>query len=140
MNERIFQDLDTLSRIRALEDNALDIAEDYSYHRPLSDEEVADLRNEFAEKHIEIENLEKKKAALLAEVNTELKAKKATAARALAMIRTGKEEVSGTVYFIQDFDAGKIKVYDAEGILISERPMKQADRQARMFQAKTGTE
>lgn len=76
MNERIFQDLDTLSRIRALEDNALDIAEDYSYHRPLSDEEVADLRNEFAEKHIEIENLEKKKAALLAEVNTELKAKK----------------------------------------------------------------
>jgi hypothetical protein len=140
MTERIFQDLDTLSRIRALEDNALDIAEDYSYHRPLSDDEVADLRNEFAEKHMEIENLQKKKAALMAEINGELKAKKITASAALSMIRTGKEEVSGTVYFIQDFDAGKIKVYDAEGILISERPMKQADRQARIFQSKTGTE
>lgn len=75
MTERIFQDLDTLSRIRALEDNALDIAEDYSYHRPLSDAEVADLRNEFAEKHMEIENLEKKKAVLMAEINTELKLK-----------------------------------------------------------------
>lgn len=91
MQERIFQDLDTLSRIRALEDNALDIAEDYSYHRPLSDEEVADLRNEFAEKHMEIENLGKKKAVLMAEINTELKAKKSTAAAALAMIRTGND-------------------------------------------------
>lgn len=132
----IFQDLDQLARIRALEDNALDVVEDYFYERELSEEEMEELRTSFADKHMEIEALEKKKAEFMAKFKAEMRQAKEKAMASLKMIRTGREEVTGTAYFLQDFEDAKIKIFNADGLLIGDKPMKQADRQRRLF---TGT-
>lgn len=138
MQKRIFEHLSPVDRIRTLEDNALDVVDEFVYQRELSEEELSDLREEFASIHLELKRLEEKKADAVAELNVKIKENKIKAAAHLQVIGNGRETLTGKVFFLQDFAEGKIKIYDSEGILVAEKPMRNADRQGGLFA--TGTE
>ena len=139
---KIFQNLSALERVQALEDNALDVVHGFTYQRELTDEELADIRIEFATSHLDLKQLDAQKAELLAEINGKIKNLKLQAASQLQMIETGREPLTGTVYFLQDFDANKIRIYDADGYMVAERPMRGNERQGNIFgsgETATGT-
>jgi hypothetical protein len=140
MNDLIFQELQPLARIQALEDNANEVIQDFVYQRPMSEEELDNLREEFATLHIEMKVIKAKMAAAVAEFKKELKEKETSANAYLTTIRTGREEISGTVYLIQDFGTGKILYYNEEGLLVSERTMLAREKQRRIQNIQTGTE
>ena len=139
MLQLIFQDESAIERIRHLEDNASEVLPNYNYERILTQEEIAEQREAFSTDHIELGKIERAKSEALAQFNASLKNVKLKAADRLTKIRTGREEVTETVYVIQDFEEGKVGIYNQNGELISEKPMRGADRQLRIQTVKDGT-
>lgn len=131
MQPLIFQELDTMERIRTLESNADNIEEKFTYDKVLTEYEIAEEESGFAAVHIEIERLEAKKKDLVEQLSAEIKAKRKVADKSLLKIRTGREEVTETVYEIRDEVDEMIGVYNMHGVLISERPMRPNERQRR---------
>ena len=132
MQHLLFYDLDQIERIRMLEDNSDDILEAYSYDRVLTDDEKQEEQESFAQTHIEIARLEGEKKEIVDRLNQELKVKRIIADKALLKIKTGREEVTETVYVIHDEDEQRVGTYNFRGELIAERPMRSGERQRRM--------
>lgn len=133
MQNLIFQDIDsTVERIRMLESIAFDITESYNYLRTLSEDEIADEQTVFSEEHLALERIETRKRELMEEINAEIKVHRLRAQKALEKIRTRREDVTETVYIIQDFDSRQIGIYNNRGELIHERNMRANEMQHKM--------
>jgi len=124
MDQLILQGEDTLSRIRILESMAEDIVDGYYYQKILSDEDVQEQEQFFAETHIDLVRIEAEKAVAMAEFNRRIKEKKVVAEKALQRIHARREEVTETVYVITDDNGTKQGTYNNRGELIGERPLK----------------
>lgn len=132
MQHLLFYDLDPVERIRMLEDNSDDVLEAYSYDRVLTDDEKNEEQEKFAQFHIELSRLENEKKEIVDRLNQELKVKRIVADKALLKIKTGREEVTETVYVIHDEEEQRVGTYNFRGELIAERPMRSGERQRRM--------
>lgn len=142
---RIPGDGSPMDKIQFMRDNADDIQENYSYQKTLDDDELAAEKDEFTALSISIQQITEEKERIMAEINERLKVKKELAKTSLMLLRTGRMEVSETVYFIKDENEGKIGTYNQNGVLLYERPMKATERQRKMFSTdqityKTGTD
>lgn len=132
MDNLIFQDVQPVERIRLLESMAFDITESYNYLRNLTDEEVAEEQTLFAEQHMALDRIAARKKELMDEINAEIKVHATRANRALEKVRTRREEVTETVYIIQDFDKRQVGIYNNRGELIHVRDMRAAEMQYKM--------
>ncbi len=65
MDQLIFQHLNTMERIRIMDDNAYKILDSYEYDRVLTEEEVAEYEHEYAQTSIEITRLQEELKALI---------------------------------------------------------------------------
>lgn len=124
MDKLIFQNQDDLQRIRSLEALATDIVDGYYYQKVLSDEDVQEQEQYFAELHIELARIESEKAAEMAEFNRRIKEKKVLAEKALRLINDRREEVTETVYVIISEDGSSQGTYNQRGELVAEKPLK----------------
>jgi len=79
MQSLIFQQLETLERIQILEENAHEILPAYEYDKVLTDEDLIEIREQYAETMIEVEKLLEEKQRVLEEINEQLKGKKRVA-------------------------------------------------------------
>jgi hypothetical protein len=127
--EKIFQNLDPIGRIRALEDNADQTLKDETFDRHLTADELAAMHNDFAKNHLEIARLETEKAELSATLNYQIKQAKKAARQQLETLRTGRETVTETVYLMSDFLQKKMLTYDQTGALVASRPLRAAEQQ-----------
>lgn len=133
----IFQGMKPLQIIQALQDTAERIIKNYQYRRDLTEEEIAEARTNFAQKHLEIAELERQKKEFDEAYKKKMKPLKASAAVELAKVKTRFEFVEGTVYELQNFEGNTIDIYNEDGIVIESRPMRATERQMRI--GKTGT-
>lgn len=125
----IFQDEDPMMRIHMLESNAVEVDEEFGYQRNLDDDEIREEASKFAGCYVDLARLQDEKKRLVAEINEKIKAKQRVADRHLELIRTRREEVVEKVFVLPDFEAGSMRTYNCDGILVAERPMRQAERQ-----------
>ena len=124
MDKLIFQNQDDLQRIRSLEALATDIVDGYYYQKVLTDEDVQEQEQHFAELHIELARIEAEKAAAVALFNKRIKEKKTLADKALHLINDRREEVTETVYVIISEDGSSQGTYNQRGELVAEKPLK----------------
>lgn len=124
MDKLILQNQDDLQRIRSLEALATDIVDGYYYQKVLTDEDVQEQEQYFAELHIELSRIEAEKAAAVALFNKRIKEKKTLADKALNLINDRREEVTETVYVIISEDGSSQGTYNQRGELVAEKPLK----------------
>lgn len=129
----IFQELTPKQRLRYLEDNALDIVENYRHTRPLTEEELNEERETHANLCIEIEAIQAEMKRVADEFKEKLKPLNVQRLETLSRIRSQQLEEVTTAYLIQDFDEFKVGTYNADGVLLSERKMREGERQAGLF-------
>ncbi|AMD85099.1 hypothetical protein SAMN05444369_101311 [Capnocytophaga haemolytica] len=115
-------------RVRLLRDNAVKM-EELSYPKTLSSEQLSEMKDELAKQDISLQKLEDEKKEVTADYAQRIKVAKAERNVVLHSIRTGVQEVTETVYLIDDQDERKMYVYNEDGDLISSRPLKQEERQ-----------
>lgn len=122
-----------MTNINFMRDNADEVIEDYSYQRLLTEEELVEERERFAEVSIELEMLEEQKKIILDEIMGKIKSKKKVAQKHLMLIRVGRQEVTGEAFIIRDEEEKKIGTYDMNGVLIQDRSMKPSEIQRKLF-------
>lgn len=124
LDDEMLQGYDPLERIRIMENSCDEVIEDYHYERPLSDEEIAQEREEYCELEIEIQKIEAEKAGVVATYNAKIKERRAAAGIHLEKVKTGRTEVHENVYVFIKEEAGMVGTYNRHGQLISERRLK----------------
>ncbi len=133
MQSLIFQQLETLERIQILEENAHEILPAYEYDKVLTDEDLIEIREQYAETMIEVEKLLEEKQRVLEEINEQLKGKKRVAKTELEKIRTGRERVTEKCFVIQDDVTGDFGTYNAQGQLLHERKARKGEQKGIKF-------
>jgi len=119
-------------RLELLRADAMEIIENTTYTKPLTEAEVAFYKDELSEKSIlQFEMMEQKKDAdkafkdrLTPVQNAIRKALKATKFRMI--------ECQGTLFKIAEFDTKMVHTIDHDGNLINSRPMLPNERQMRI--------
>lgn len=133
MQSLIFQQLETLERIQILEENAHEIIPAYEYDKVLSEEDLAEIKTEYAEAMIEVERLLEEKQRVMEEINEQLKGKKKFAKIELEKIRTRRERVTEKCFVIQDDVTGDFGTYNAQGQLLHERKARKGEQKGIKF-------
>lgn len=135
-------DVDPAERRRILQDNA-DKVEQGSYFKVLDEEETLVLREELAEVSIKQRQLEQEKKDLIDEWKERHEPVKRRKLELIDNLRSGQEEMEGTLYLVADHDAGDMLYYDSEGVLIKSRRLRPDEKQIKIMNMlrndKTGT-
>jgi len=119
---------DPEERKRFLLDNCDKVVE-MDYHKPFTADELAEMKTDFAEKHIRIATLEEKIKDFKDEINIELKPLKETVAMIREDLKSKGQNVFEKCYQFLDEEEKMVCFYNAEGVLISSRPATRGELQ-----------
>ncbi len=128
MEQQLFPEIPIIDRLEHLKSNAWDV-EQQRYKRTFSEEELIDLRKEYAESKVEQRKNKAERANKIKAIKSEDKLEEAQVERVLSIISDGYEEIKGDVFIMVDHNTGMTGYYDAEGRLISSRRSKPEERQ-----------
>jgi len=127
MDKRIFPDLSGRELIDNLEANA-DDAEDRTYYVPLSEEEIIELKDKFANLSIKLAKIEERKKMAMDEFKLEMAPLIEEKGIILNEIKMGAREEEGIVFKFVDYDQAMVGFYNQQGILVDSRPAMQDER------------
>ncbi len=127
MDKRIFPDLSGRELIENLEANA-DDAEDRTYYVPLSEEEIIELKDKFANLSIRLAKIEERKKMAMDEFKLEMAPLIEEKGIILNEIKMGAREEEGIVFKFVDYDQAMVGFYNQQGILVDSRPAMQDER------------
>jgi len=142
MNEIEIQlaSMSELERRNWLDDNASKIEENQTYHRTMTNEEIIVSKEIFAEHAIvlnakteEFKEIKSEFTKEAGKIQDQMKAE-------LNKFKTGKEELKGNLYFMDDQNNSLMYVYDQTGQQIECRPLRPNEKQKTIFTLKTGTD
>lgn len=143
MEQKIFQEYTDEQRLSMLKDNASCLLEDYGYEKPLTEQQVKDLKNKVVSCTNELRKEKANKKAEMRAYTDRIKALENS-------IDTSSEELEKRTTFacelcyeIIDYDEKRVGIYNKQGILVDERAAtpKELGTTRNMFaeQRKTGT-
>lgn len=127
MDKRIFPELSGRDLIDNLEANA-DDAEDRTYYVPLSEEEIIELKDKFANLSIKLAKIEERKKMAMDEFKLEMAPLVEEKGIILNEIKMGAREEEGIVFKFVDYDQAMVGFYNQQGILVDSRPAMQDER------------
>lgn len=127
MDKRIFPELSGRDLIDNLQANA-DDAEDRTYYVPLSEEEIIELKDKFANLSIKLAKIEERKKMAMDEFKLEMAPLVEEKGIILNEIKMGAREEEGIVFKFVDYDQAMVGFYNQQGILVDSRPAMQDER------------
>ncbi|MFS0489935.1 hypothetical protein [Leadbetterella byssophila] len=119
-------------RLAYLQDNC-DSTEEKGYMKPFTQEQISQKKEELANVSIRLEELEQKMKALMDELRAEMKPLKAEKRVILEEIKNKATYVNERVFKFIDFDNRQVGFYNAEGMLIDQRPAFGDELQGNIF-------
>lgn len=132
MKRILFEDLPVEDRAQALKDNC-DKAEDISYFKKFSPEELKEMKDELSDLSIKINDLEIKKKELTKQVQMEIDPKKKDVKLILGNLKQKAQYVNEECFKFIDHEDGRVGYYNDRGDLIEERPILPEERQKSIF-------
>lgn len=135
MDKQILINSSKSERVQILRDSA-DKKETFTYPKTLGAEEVTQLKDEYTKNAISFAKKEEAKKDFMDAWKGEVKPLKLEMTNQMSKIRNRVEEVTEDVYFISDQDAGEMGYYNADGVLVYQRPLFPEERQIRLVDSK----
>jgi hypothetical protein len=120
--------------------NLADKVEKYSYMRPLTTEEMDEMRVELAEKAIDLNALEVELKGIKDEYKERMKPSSKRFGLILTLLEQKAEPMNKECYFTFDQKIGMAIICDEEGVEVGRRPLMADERQTSIFtELRTGT-
>ncbi|WP_440881432.1 hypothetical protein [Tenacibaculum sp. C7A-26P2] len=140
MEQQILQTDNPKERIQILKDTCVK-TETFTYPKQLSNEELELEKHNFTQHAITVEIADKKLQEAKEIHKSETKPVKEEMKTQISKIRSGIEEVTETVFLLDEQDEGKMGYYNSQGVLVYERLLMQDERQLRIIgnNSQTGT-
>jgi|AntRauTorckE5430_2_1112549.scaffolds.fasta_scaffold00894_6 hypothetical protein len=105
-----------------------------NYTKNLTEEEVLDRKEEYAEMGLVISEMEDEKKNYLEAFKERMKPKKEKAQELLSSIKFKSEQRFGNVYSVDDQEEGMMYFFDDSGYCVDARPLTRDERQTRIKQ------
>jgi len=131
MEKQLLQNETQSERKIVLRDTCLKM-EEFTYSKQFTQEELTHKKDELSQQDIKLEKLEQEKKEVVADFAARIKAVKEDRLQTLNQVLTGAEEVTEQVYLLDDQEEKKIGYYNADGLLVYERPLMPDERQLRI--------
>ena len=130
---------DIEERKQFLRDNC-DAAEPMGYMRRFTPDQIVEMKNELSEISIEINDVEDEKREMMTHFKARLDPLNDQRKNLLSNIKNNAVYVKETCYKFMDHSIRMVEYYNADGDLVSERPMMPQEMQKTVFQIdRTGT-
>lgn len=128
MDSKILQDVGKVERRQLLRDSASK-SEEYTYPRGLSDQEVVHLKDEYTKNAITLSKHEERKKEFMTDWKSEVKPLVLEMGEQMTRIRSKVEEITEEVYLMPEHEEGMMGYYNAEGMLVYQRPLMDNEKQ-----------
>ncbi|WP_418360116.1 hypothetical protein [Sphingobacterium detergens] len=138
MKEQMFSTEHPANRLQMLQDNAEDV-EIKSYFKKFTDEEMELMKERHFDASYEVSELEKEKKRITSELGAKIKPLKNEADQLITDIRNQGRTVDEELYKFINHSEGRVGYYNAEGELITERPIMQKEKQRTIFSIEENT-
>ncbi len=138
MEKVLFENYSAEERRQILKDNA-DSIENKGYMKPFTDDEIRERKDDLAQTVINIAQIQQEKKEANDEFKAQLKPLENQKKELLEQVKNKAEFVEEECYKMIDHENGMVGYYNSEGHLIESRPIRADERQATIFQIKTGT-
>ena len=144
MEKVLGQDYAPRERKQFLRDNA-DAVEQLGYQKPLTEDQLVELKEELTDTSIKIADIEAAKREATIAYNEELKPFKKRYAEVVDSLKSRTEFKEEDCYKFIDHEAGDVGYYNEEGVLVYQRGILPNERQKTVFEMlpgrqKTGTD
>ncbi|MVM33631.1 hypothetical protein GO755_26570 [Spirosoma sp. HMF4905] len=132
MQNQLFAEVAPADRKQILSDSC-DRVETLEYLKPYESDELNQLKDSYTDVSIQIAKLEAEKKKANDAFNLTLKELKGKAGLTLLFLRNKAEQVTEPCYMFFEADAKLVGYYNAEGRLVSSRPMRPGENQQTVF-------
>jgi hypothetical protein len=131
MDKTYFQALSKHERIQMLRDNA-EKTERFDYMRDFDDDELANKKDEFAQKNIELRKIEDEFQLVKDDFKTKMKPVKEECYSLLDQIRNKGQFVTEDVYLLANQEDGLMEYYNSDGQVVHTRKLNKDEKQMRV--------
>lgn len=141
MDSKILQDVGPIERKQLLRDSATK-TEVFTYPKALDAKEVTHLKDEYTKNAIQMAKHEERKKEFMEDWKSDVKPLRLEMGQQMTRIRSRVEEITEDVYLLTDHDTKTMGYYNAEGILVYQRPLMPEENQFSIVdnsQLKNGT-
>lgn len=141
MEKVLFQDYSPEERLEMLQNNCDKVLEDYGYEKPLSQEQVKQLKDKITSHVNELRKVKAEKKEVVKGYTEQISKLEKSVDTASEELEKRTTYTCEQCFELIDYDEKKVGIYNREGILIEERAAKLNElREPRnMFAQKTGT-
>lgn len=110
-----------------------------SYTKNLTEEEIIELKDEYSEIAILLSEIEAQKREVLEKFKNQIKEPKLKASMLLESIKFKSEQKHGTLYLVDDQEAGMMYSFDVLGVCVEARQLDKKEKQGVLRAIKSGT-
>ena len=145
MEKFLGQDFNPRERVQFLKDNA-DAVEELGYNKPLTQDEIINLKEELTNNSIRIADIQQQKKDADDAFNAQLKPLEKNRKEAITMLKNRSEFRTEECYKFIDHESGEVGYYNTDGMLVYQRGILPNERQKTIFEnmdfrkKKTGTD
>lgn len=126
-------------RLQMLRDHA-DKTEETKYYKDLSQEELDIKRERLTDNLIKVSDLEDDLNVIKENFKEKMDPLKRETKELLGQVKTGKEQVEGTLFHIADHQNSVMETWDENGDFVSSRRLRPDEKQPKLFSVKTVNE
>jgi ribonucleotide reductase alpha subunit len=135
-----FKNMPPAERSKMLHDNAYAVKEGEMYQKPLNEEEKLEYQKMLVDTTISIQRDDEKLKEIRKEYKTRIKDNEKLRNEAAQAVQYGSITTTGTVYMMDDQEAGMMEIYAEDGTLVNKRPLLPDERQLSFMSVnRTGT-
>lgn len=128
MEKQILKSSSKAERLQILRDSA-DKREKFTYPRALEAKEVVFLKDEFTKNAIALAKHDEARKEFLTDWKAEVKPLKLEMGAQMTRIRSKVEEITEDVFLISDQESELMGYYNADGLLVYQRPLMPEEKQ-----------
>ena len=145
MDKQLFTGYSDEQRLQMLKDNSNKLLEDYGYEKPLSKEQVKQLKDKIASQVSELRKVKAEKKEVMKGYTEQISKLDKSIDNASEELEKRTTYTSELCFEFIDYDEKRVGIYNKDGLLISERPanLKELREPRNMFaqdlNKKTGT-
>ncbi len=131
MDAQILQDVPVQDRKQLLRDSAVK-KENFTYPRPLENDEITHIKDEYTKNAIHMAKHEEEKKQYMTAYKAEVKPLKEKMQGQMSLIRSRVEEITEEVFLLAEQTEGLMLYYNSLGALVYHRPLMPDEKQLRI--------
>ena len=127
---KVFEDWPLHERITWLKANPDNVDNGKTVFKDLNEKQIDELESSIAKQNVDLADVQKEYDDIKSAYNERLKPMKEELKTSVRMLKTGQEEITTDIYYIADYDNGRMIGYAPDGVVVENRRLRSDEMQS----------